>query len=262
MSQPTITDFETEIENLKQEFLSSLPALAMKMKECEKTKPPTSNAIKELTEEIQVVHPKAVKYFNKFERSLDEYDLPYFRLNRNTVNRKKEDAIVVADLIIGFWELIHSATEKYGAQAIFPSNESYGSIQRFIKEHRPDKTNELEKKFMAQNIPTTGFNKKGGKHTGWKIGSRKTTITQIVIGLCLLSVAGILIFLKVDMNGIQYLFSRAILSLGLTLVGTALLEGSLEVNWSLGSAITIKAIGWVGLLVMFYLVNPPSAPIP
>jgi uncharacterized integral membrane protein len=251
MAIPTITEFENQIETDRKEYFSCLQATLALLNSI-----PTSDNIQNKMTEL---HNKGVTFFNLFERSIDEYGLPYFELNIDTKNRKVEDAICLVDVIINHWTTLRQLSEKFSVSCPTPSTTAYSSIQRLIKYFEKEKSKELKNKFMAAKLPTQGFDDKA-KFSGWQIGSLNLTITQIVVGLVFILITGLIIFNKDVLNGMQYFFSRAVLSLGLTLIGSALLEGTVKLDWTIQKSITIKAVGWVALFIMLYYFNPPSAP--
>lgn len=253
MIKPTITEFENLIEKERKEYFSCLHETL-----CILSGNPTKE---DVVKQTNILHNKGVSFFNIFERSIDEYSLPYFKLNIDTKNRKIEDAEAIIDLILNHWETLRSISVKYSLITPVPSVNAYSSIQRFLKCFQPKKVEELKDKFMAANLPTNGFENKT-QFSGWQIGSRNLTITQIIIGLLFILAAGLIIFNKEDLTGMQYFFSRAVLSLGLTIIGSALLEGTVKLDWTIQKSITIKAVGWVALFIMLYYINPPSIPIP
>lgn len=253
MSKPTITEFENLIEAKRIEYVVCLQATLALL-----NTPTTSNKAQIQMNEL---HSKGVSFFNLFERSIDEYGLPYFELNIDTKNRKIEDAIGLVDVIVNHWNTLTLLSENFSITCPTPSENAYSSIQRLLKYFKNEKTNELKNKFMAAKLPTKGFDDKA-KFSGWHVGSRNLTITQITVGLVFILVTGLLIFNKDTLNGMQYFFSRSVLSLGLTLIGSALLEGTVKLDWTIQKSITIKAVGWVALFIMLYYFNPPSAPTP
>lgn len=253
MEKPTITEFENLIDSNRKEYVSSLQDTFTLL-----AKNPSGE---DVAQQITLLHSKGVNLFNLFERSIDEYGLPYFELNIDTKNRKIEDAENIIDVIINHWKTLEMISEKYSVTSPVPSNKAYSSIQRLLKHFLPKKSDELKNKFMTAKLPTNGFDEKT-KFSGWQIGSRNLTISQIVVGLVFISITGLIIFNKDVLNGMQYFFSRAVLSLGLTLIGSALLEGTVKLDWTIQKSITIKAVGWVSLFIMLYYFNPPSAPMP
>ena len=56
----------------------------------------------------------------------------------------------------------------------------------------------------------------------------------------------------------QLTLTKALLALSISIVGSSLIEGNIETNWSLGKGITIRAIGWAGIFLLIYLVNPSN----
>jgi hypothetical protein len=253
MPKPTITEFENLIDEKRKEYFSCLQATLTLLNGT----PSTVVVQQKMTE----LHSKGVAFFNIFERSIDEYGLPYFELNTDTKNRKIEDTKGLVDVIINHWNTLRQLTSKYALTCPTPSSNSYSSIQRLLKFFEKEKSNDFKNKFMAAQLPTDGFDNKT-KFSGWHIGSRNLTITQIVIGSVMTIAAGIIIFRYTVFTGMQYMFSRAILSLGLTLIGSALLEGTVKFKWTVTTSLTIKAVGWVSLFFMLYYMNPPSAPTP
>lgn len=253
MARPTITEFENLIEVDRKEYSSCLHTTLALLNAT-----PTSA---EVQNQMTVLHNKGVTFFNLFERSIDEYGLPYFELNIDTKNRKIEDAIGLVDVIVNHWTTLRQLSEKFSVSSPTPSTNAYSSIQRLINYFEKEKSYELKNKFMAAKLPTNGFDHKT-KFSGWQIGSRNLTITQIVVGLVFIVITGLIIFNKDVLNGMQYFFSRAVLSLGLTLIGSALLEGTVKLDWTIQKSITIKAVGWVALFIMLYYFNPPTAPTP
>jgi len=253
MTKPTITEFENLIERERNLYFFCLQETLTIVK--------GTPSKEQVIDQITVLHHKGVTFFNLFERSIDEYGLPYFELNVDTKNRKIEDAKNLVDVIITHWTTLRMLSDKFSVICPTASPNAYSSIQRLLKYFQSNQTQELKEKFMAAKLPTNGFDDKA-KFSGWKIGSRNLTITQIVIGSVLTIAAGIIIFKFDVMTGMQYMFSRAILSLGLTLIGSALLEGTVKLNWTIQKSFTIKAVGWVSLFIMLYFMNPPAAPTP
>lgn len=249
----TITEFENSLEVKRTNYISCLQGIFLLLNDN-----PSEDVVQN---KMTLLHSKGVDFFNFFERSIDEYGLSYFELNKDTKNRKIEDAENIIDVILNHWKTLKMISEKYNLTCPTPSSGSYSSIQRLLRHFQPEKSNEHKKKFMDANLPTNGFDSKA-KFSGWQIGSRNLTITQIIVGLVFISATGLIIFNKDVLNGMQYFFSRAVLSIGLTLIGSALLEGTVKFDWTIRKSVTLKAVGWVSLFIMLYYFNPPSAPIP
>jgi len=249
VKKSSISDFEESIELKKQDYFACLQKTLSLIRK--------SPQYDEVTDIINELHNKGVAYFNQFTISIDEYT---HKLSTDTKNRKVEDAIGIIDVIILHWKTLEMLSKKHSLNRITPPDNAYASIQRLIRHFHPKLTDELKQKFMDAKLPISGF--EGNKHSGWKIGDKKMTITQLVLGLVFLIITGILIFTYPKLSGMEYLFIRALLSLGLTLIGTALLEGTVEINWTIKKSLSVKATSWVALFILLNFINPPSAPVP
>lgn len=253
MAKTTITEFENSLEVKRSDYLSCLQETFALLN--------LNPSVEEVQNKMTSLHSKGVNFFNLFERSIDEYGLPYFELNRDTKNRKIEDAEGIIDVIINHWTTLRLISEKYEIASPSPSDKAYSSIQRLLKYFQPDKFEEFKSKFMNANLPTNGFDSKA-KFSGWQIGSRNLTISQIAIGLLFTIVTGFLIFQFNTMTGMQYMFCRIGFVTGITLIGSALIEGTVNINWTIQKSLTIKAVGWIGIFILLLYKNLPNAPTP
>ena len=253
MTRPTITEFENLIEADRKQYFSCLQTTLALLNGI-----PTSD---EVQSQMTVLHNKGVTFFNLFERSIDEYGLPYFELNRDTKNRKIEDAEGLVDVIINHWTTLRQLSEKFSVNCPTPSTSAYSSVQRLLNYFEKEKSNELRNKFMAAKLPTKGFDNKA-KFSGWKIGGRNLTVTQIAVGLVFTIVTGLLIFKYDILTGMQYMFCRIVFVTGITLIGSALIEGTVNINWTIQKSLTIKAVGWIAIFLLLLYKNMPNAPTP
>lgn len=253
MARPTITEFENLIESNRKEYFSCLKATLSLLN--------ATPSPDEVQNQITMLHNKGVTFFNLFERSIDEYGLPYFELNKDTKNRKIEDAIGLVEVLVNHWTTLRQISDKYSISCPTPSSNAYSSVQRLLKYFEKEKSNELKNKFMAAKLPTKGFDDKT-KFSGWKIGSLNLTITQIVVGLIFTIVTGLLIFKYDVLTGMQYMFCRIVFVTGITLIGSALIEGTVNINWTLQKSLTIKAVGWIAIFILLLYKNIPNAPTP
>ncbi|PDZ24604.1 hypothetical protein [Bacillus cereus] len=203
-------------------------------------------------------HNAGVKYFNAFERTLDEYSLDEISLSDDIVNRKIEDTINIIDTICTHWKCVKKFAEKYKLVSPSPSPTIYASIQRVIKKFDPNNVGEIRIKFKNAGLPTYGFDDKK-KHSGWK-KKNKIIMWQIAVGIIILVITGVLSFKYDDLSGMQFMYLKALLSLGISLVGEALLEGSIKVNWTVKKSLVVTAVGWVAIFVLIYFFSPSPAP--
>jgi hypothetical protein len=111
--------------------------------------------------------------------------------------------------------------------------------------------------FEKRNIKTNGFKLKFEKL------KTKYLRTQLWIGIPILIITTLIILFAETLigsafNGMQLTLAKALLALSISIVGSSLIEGNIETNWSLGKGITIRAIGWAGIFLLIYLVNPSN----
>jgi hypothetical protein len=204
---------------------------------------------------LDEMHSAGVKYFNAFERTLDEYSLEVIQLSEDVINRKIEDTINIIDSICNHWRVVKEYSAKNNLIPPPPSPTIYASIQRVIKRFNPSSITAIKAKFIEVGLPTYGFDDKK-KHSGWK--NKKTNMRwQIGIGLILLISTGILSFKFHTLTGMQYIYLKGLMSLGISLLGEALLEGKVNLNWTLRKSLVITAVGWVAIFVLLYFFNPP-----
>lgn len=111
------------------------------------------------------------------------------------------------------------------------------------------------------------FEKRSIKTNGFKLKFEKLKTkylrTQLWIGIPILIITTLIILFAETLigsafNGMQLTLAKALLALSISIVGSSLIEGNIETNWSLGKGITIRAIGWAGIFLLIYLVNPSN----
>lgn len=249
----TISDFEDNLEKAKKEHLTTLTSAVVILQ----ANPTEAEVLSIITD----LHNKGAAFFNLFERSIDEYGQGNFDLTTDTKIRKIEDAEALVDTIIMHWQTIRKIANKYNVSYPTPTDKAYSSIQRLLKKFRPNKIETIKEKFMSEQLPTNGFDSKE-THSGWEIGSKKLTVAQIIVGTLLIISSAVIAFSNDTLNGFQYLFFRLTLSLGITLISTALIEINLKINWTIEKSFTVKAIGAIAFFILIYYINPPGAPTP
>ncbi len=249
----TVSDFENNIEAAKKEHLAALTTAVKSLQ----TNPTKAEVLIIITD----IHTKGTAFFNLFERSIDEYSQENFDLTTDTKTRKIEDAEALVDTIVMHWQTIRKIASNYNISYPTPTDKAYSSIQRLLKKFRPNKIQELKTKFMNEQLPTNGFDSKE-THSGWEIGSKKLTVAQIVAGAILIISSAVIAFSYDTLNAFQYLFFRLTLSLGITLISTALIEINLKINWTIEKSFAVKAIGAIAFFILIYFINPPAAPTP
>jgi hypothetical protein len=239
----TIPAREDELETLKADYAIQMQAIVQGLSNIGDCVP---SAL------CNAFHGAGVKFFNAFDRSVDEYSLPEFQITQDIINRKGEDALNIVDTIIGHWKVLRGFCTKYSLVVPTPSQTSYASLQRVIKRFFPAKVSETADKFEKAGLPVHGF-EHSSKHTGWKM--KKNVSASLVVGIPCLILGIILAFSFEHPNGIQYLFIRGLFALGVIGTGVSILVGTTHLKWSVGKSLVIRvrpisyfsqSAGWIG----------------
>jgi uncharacterized membrane protein len=161
-----VSDFGDAIEIAHQEFIPPFQALQNALQNREKGE--------QIQAKIDVLHPKAVRFFNLFERLLNECDLNNEEDKQEQINA----SINVANTLADYWRLLHvsiHSQKKYKINNPIVSQNAYTGIQRFIRINAPKNVPALRKKFIEAEIPTHGFDaEKKNEDMTDKNGSEKT----------------------------------------------------------------------------------------
>lgn len=153
MTKDSITDFEDAINKAKEEFLEAFKTASAQIQSNQLTH-------QDLTQQVTNLHGYAVRFFNLFGRSINEYNNKAFHYNTNIRNSKLDDAINISNTIVKYWGLLQLIHVKYGILIPKPSERAYYTIQLFIKKFDEAKAEELKKKFEQAGLPINGFESK------------------------------------------------------------------------------------------------------
>jgi len=119
-----IPEREDNLEQLREDYLKAFDCFLKDIKEGNIQSPQYA---------MNIVHQKGVKFFNRFERTLDEFGLPGNEINENTAIRKVEDAINIVEPIVTHWSILRLFCEQNNIELPILSENIYASIQRLIK---------------------------------------------------------------------------------------------------------------------------------
>jgi hypothetical protein len=241
MSKKTISDFEDDISEAKTKFFEQLKAMLLLVRNSSAESTQIQDALTDL-------HSQSVAYFNLFDRSINEYSLEYFHSNQDILNGKINDAIIISNTIIKYWELLQSLQDKFKIKSPQPSERAFSNTQVFIKTFEPDKASDLKSKFTKINLPTYGFDS-NIKYTGMK--SKNQIKIGIVLGTLFLIVMIIIALLVSCPTKFQSIVFRIILSLAAASF-SMILSGSINVT----AKKTITATGALAIFVLIYFWNP------
>jgi hypothetical protein len=208
------------------------------------------------------IHKAAVAWFNAFESSLELYDPLNPSVNDDYRRKKEGESINMCESIVKHWTLIRRIEQAHGLDCLAPSARAYSAIQRSVNRGASKKIrDEFIKQFDQLNIPTMPL-KKGERSTGFVNPNQQFTKVQLMIGVPLLLITAVTPFVFQDLTGTQYLVVRALLALSISTVGASLIQDNLQVKWTMAKSLTIRAAGWIGVFMLLYYKNPPSAPTP
>lgn len=241
MSKTTISDFEDQISEAKDQFFERFKVMLDLVQNERST---SFDIRKELTN----LHNKGNKYFSLFDRSISEYGLKYFKLDQNIRNSKINDAIDLSQTIIKYWNLLKSLENKYDIKVPKPTQRAYSTIQLFIREFEPDEAKKIKSDFQNANLPIHGFitNKPFIDMT-----KKQQVKFSIIAGFFfLVTLVFIAIFIECPTNFQDNIF-KTILALAAAAFAAAI-PGLINVNYR--GAIT--ASGAIAVFVIVFLFKP------
>lgn len=214
-----IPEREDNLELLREDYLIAFDSFVKDFK--------TGN-IQSPRQAMNLVHQKGVKFFNRFERTVDEFGLPGNEINDNTAIRKVEDAINIIEPIVTHWTILRLFCKQNNIEPPISSENSYASIQRLIKTYKKDKVKELKLKFMTADLPTEGFDSKD-KHSGWR--PKKGMLIFSFVVLCLLLILALVFMPRINEIGLiseaGYIIVNAVYVI-LSLISSIILFGVLQ----------------------------------
>lgn len=155
-------------------------------------------------------------------------------------------------------DVINQIIKKYKLTLFKINESSYEAIQRFLNTFADSATiDALKLEFSNRDISLKGFNKK------LKRMKDKYLRTQLFVGIPLLLLSLLIIFtgehfLGKAFNGIQLILLKALIALSVSIVGSSLIEGSVQTDWTLQKGLTIRAVGWVAVFLLMYFLNPAN----
>lgn len=155
-------------------------------------------------------------------------------------------------------DILNQIVNKHKLTRFEINGSSYETIQRFLNTFGDSRTNDsFKQEFNSRNISIKGFNKK------FKRMKDKYLRVQLIIGIPLLILSLLIIFtgeyfLGKDFNGIQLISLKILIALSVSIVGSSLIEGSVQTNWTLQEGLTIRAVGWVAVFLLIYFLNPAN----
>lgn len=155
-------------------------------------------------------------------------------------------------------DLIKNIATKHGLPSYSTNENSFFTLQKLINTFATSQSKaHLLNEFKQRSIPVEGFTKKFKKMKGNYLR------LQLYVGIPLLALTCIIIFygeifLNAPFSGIQLIFTKAMIALSISIVGSSLIEGNVTTKWTLAKGLTIRAMGWVAVFLLLYFMNPAN----
>lgn len=155
-------------------------------------------------------------------------------------------------------DLINTLIKKHSLAPYSIGESAYYTLQKLINTFSDCNTkNTLKSEFVKRNISIDGFRDK------FKKMKHKYLRLQLYVGIPFLLLTLLIMFLGEhflgkDFNGIQLIGIKAILALSISIVGSSLIEGNVETDWTLMKGLSIRAVGWAAVFLLLYFLNPAN----
>jgi hypothetical protein len=243
VSKANITEFEDAIVVAKQEFSEKFKDMLTLVKN-----PQVNESL--IQEALNELHSKAVNYFDLFGRSITEYGLENFKLDKNIRDSKCNDAVNIANSIIKYWKLLSKINKNFNIIPPKASERAYSTIQLFIKTFDSEKAEELKTEFQSAGLPIHGFE---SNQTFFDM-TKKQQITYGVIVGTLFLIALLVIVMNIDCpTEAQSNVFTTILALSAAAFSTVI-PGSIDMKYRN----IVTAGGSLAVFVLVFLFKPAT----
>lgn len=241
------------ILDAKKELNEQLKSFGKKYVSCNRNATCISTLIGEIVERhSDVLNTVSIVVYNLHE----EYDFFYTKNLRQDIEGTLKNFIETS---LNLTTALNAVAAKNGLKDVVIAGNSYLTIQRFINTFSDELSkNTILNQFTTRTISTEGFKQKFKKTM-----KRKYLGIQLWIGIPLLLLCGAVVFmgehfLGRNFNGLQLIFLKALMSLSISAAGSSLIEGNANYQWTFKKGLTIRAVGWVGIFLLLYFLNPAS----
>ncbi|MCD6067896.1 MAG: hypothetical protein K0S33_2722 [Bacteroidetes bacterium] len=241
-----------QILNAKEELNKALKSFISNFNNCN-----TEECVSQLVVEMSVKHSAILNTVNKVIAELHE-EKDFFE-NKDL----QQDYVATVENFIPtslkLIDTINQIASSKGLTKIKVSPKSYTTVQRFINTFAEESSKKnLTKSFNDKGISISGFNQKFNKTM-----KTKFIKLQLYIGIPLLLLCGAIILfgellIGKSFNGIQLIFLKGFFSLSISIVAASLIEGNVNVKWTLQTGLAIRAAGWIAVFLLLYFLNPAS----
>lgn len=195
------------------------------------------------------------KFFSKFESFLSSISSASEELSKTQVEDVLTSIENVLDYSIVYWHVMRASSKGILSCTISPEPNFLKTSQQIFRTYKKEKALALRMKFLENGLPTEGFDSKGS----YKLTSMKIDWVSLVIGLVLLAISGGLVFVIDIDTGMEYFFSRILISLAIALVFTGIAKEKIQAKIKVPGVI-ITAFGTVAIFFVLYFANPADMP--
>jgi len=205
-------------------------------------------------EQFNKIYSQGINFFSKFETFITSCSSEEENLSDTQVNDILISVENILEYAIKFFPTMKEVAKKFNINLELQDNFLHTS-QVVLKTYKKDKVTIIKNGFIKNKIPIKGFESKDK----YKLKSLKIDWVSLSIGIILLLVSGLLVF-KIDIStGMQYYFSRILISLSISLIFTGIAKNKIQAKFNLPK-ITITAVGTITVFLILYLVNPAEIP--
>lgn len=249
-NEQAVAEAEEQLSNLKDEYLSFLTPIAIKVK--------SENYIPTL-EELLSCQQLANKYFNYLESFVGTSDLFGAHNSGLWITGFAETCSSVLNAYVVHINFLRSYRKVLGSESIEPDCLAFANIQRVVKQYLDAEHSEnLHSLYNRNNLPESGFKVEAHKNVQkipkWQI------ITSVAIGLiAVITVLALSVIIPEPTEWQGFVF-RGCFALGLAAVAV-IVPGFLNVDAQVrgaGNYFKIVAGGAIAIFVIIWLINPPS----
>ena len=201
--------------------------------------------------DVNELHKIGSAYFSSFEKFLAKCsDSGLTKVQASDVAVSATNVLYAA---MEFWNTLERVASVHEMNPR-PLASFMATTQSVLRAHHPETARTLKALYEKSRLPVGGFMDKP-----LNLKEQKTDWPMVLSGLGLIFFAAVLaFFLKVE-DGVQFLVTRVVLSVGAGLVLSGFTKNQIKVTYRFKGTL-ITAAGAAGTFLVIYLINPPRPP--
>ncbi|MCW5768336.1 MAG: hypothetical protein KIT19_06610 [Phycisphaeraceae bacterium] len=246
-------------ESLENELVAKKAAYSLaSTRFLESPHPPGS---KEAKAEFRQWYSEGIAFFNHFERLLSSGSAAGLDTNDLWTADKVDSAINILGTVEQHYDLVKAKAVTYGFSEhdFVPSPKGFATMQRLVREMRPQDAKDIERRFAAKGLPIAGFKERAmaRKLSEWE------KIFAAVSGTAFLVVLLVLVVAVPNPTEFQEFVFRVVLALAAGAF-SGVIAGFLNIEGKVGRFM-LRAGSGLAVLCLVFLINPPkiiARPVP